>query len=214
MWRLDDNKARLESPQLTCQLDLALPAHGVTGLRVAPDSNQLRTCNKVSILRLMVPSQDACLTDAYVRGNDLVATYAESSEYPCRLQVYWRFESAAEYVGVQMIVSVQTSVLDATPGLIVTSQLSGPPKSVKHGTIVASLHDSDLCYAEITDCSNIESTRVRDSKITYRLFPGSLEKGVIRRARILTCFLPEPSAEQTAQTLREQFIRSTPPLTT
>lgn len=214
MWQLDRSTAFLQSPQLRFQLDLASPSNGLTALEVELDSNQAFNSVDATPMQLTLPSKATSLADAYVRGNDLVATYAESTEHPCRTQVYWRFEREADYFGIQLIVSVQTSRLDASPSFTIVSGLPGPAQLVEPGIVVLPLPETDVCYAELTDGSNVESTIVRDTQITNKLFPGSLEKGVIRRARILGCFLPAASAEQTARTLHERFVRSALPLTT
>lgn len=214
MWQLEGSRARLQSPRLTCQLDLASPANGLTDLSVGTGSKQTFTGVDAELMRLTLPGQAARLADAYVRGNDLVATFAESTDRPCRTQVYWRFESGPEHFGIQLIVSVQTSRLDAVPSLLVTSRLPGRARALDEGAVIVSLPDTDLCYAEFADDSNIESTVVHDTQITNTLFPGSLEKGVIRRARLVGYFLPASSAEQTARTIQLRFLRSAPPLTT
>ena len=214
MWQLDGSKAFLQTPQLSCQLDLASPSTGLTALRVKLNAKQAVSPLDAALMQLTLPSKKTPPTDAYIRGNDLVATYAESADRCCRTQIYWRFANEADYFGVQLIVSVQTSRLDAAPGLTVTSRLPGPAQLVEEGTVVVPLPESDVCYAELIDGSNVESTIVRGTRITNKLFPGSLEKGVIRRARILGSFLPASSSEQTARALHERLVRSAPPLTT
>jgi hypothetical protein len=214
MWQLDGSKAFLRSPQLSFQLDLASPASGLTALKVELDSQRAFNSVDAALMQLTLPSIETRLADAYVRGDDLVATFSESTDHPCRTQVYWRFEREADHVGIQLIVSVQTSQLDAAPSLTVASRVPGPVRLVDEGIVLVPLPDSDVSYVELADGSNVESTIVRGTHITNKLFPGSLEKGVIRRARILGCFLTASSAERTARTLHERFVRSAPPLTT
>jgi hypothetical protein len=215
MWQLDGTNARLETPQLNCEMDLASPASGLRAIRATLESKQTFCAAPSAIMQLTLPSKATLLADAYIRGNDLVATYEESADRPCRTQVYWRIECESDFFGIQLIVSVQTSILDAAPSLTVATQLPGRARLVAEGIVIVPLPDSNLCYVEVADGSNVESTIVRDnSQITNKLFPGSLEKGVIRRARILGGFLPAHSAERTARTLRDQFVCSSPPLTT
>jgi len=220
MWQLDGSKARLETSRLTCELDLAWPGRGLTKLAGSLVAGSLDPSNAFSaegaaIMQLTLPGNATLLTDAYVRGNDLVATYDESADLPCRTQVYWRIENESDFLGIQLIVSVQTSLLDSAPSLTVASQVAGSVRLVEEGVALMSLLDPNVSYVEVTDGSNVESTIIQNnSQITNKLFPGSLEKGVIRRARILGCFLSASSAEQTARTLHERFVRSAPPLTT
>jgi len=214
MWQLDGSKAFLRTPQLSFQLELAAPASGITALKLKPESQCAFGSIDAALMQLTLPSNETRLADAYVRGNDLVATFSESIDHPCRTQVYWRFEHEADYFGIQLIVSVQTSQLDAAPSLMVVSRIPSPARLVDEGIVVVPLIGSDVSYVELADGSNVESTIVRETHITNKLFPGSLEKGVIRRARILSCFLAASSAEQIARTLHQRFVRSTPPLTT
>lgn len=215
MWQLEGSKARLETSKLQCELDLASPERGLTGVAGVLESKRSFQAVGAAMMQLTMPSKSTQLADAYVRGNDLVATYEESIDHPCRPQVYWRVEDVSDFFGIQLIVSVQTSILHAIPRLTVTSQVAGPAQLLDNGIALVALRDSDVCYVEIADESNVESTVVHDeTQITRQLFPGSLEKGVIQRARILGCFLPADTAVVAALSLREEFIQSSPPLTT
>jgi len=63
------------------------------------------------------------IKERYVRGCDFVATYAKSTEFPVAPQFYWRaalHESLAA-VQIQMILSVQTDLLDSHPEASVNS---------------------------------------------------------------------------------------------
>ncbi len=66
------------------------------------------------------------IEDVYVRGRDLVAVYAESKQHPLRYVVYWRSLGEADLCGaaggLDVVVSVQTSVLDAKPAVFLSSQ--------------------------------------------------------------------------------------------
>lgn len=215
MWQLDGTNVRLETLRLTGQLNLASPVDGLTELAGTLDPTRAFRADGAAIMQLTLPVNATLLTDAYVRGNDLVATYDESADRPCRTQVYWRIENESDFFGIQLIVSVQTSLLDAAPSLTVASQIAGSVRLVEEGVALMPLLDSNVSYVEVTDGSNVESTIVHNnSQLTNKLFSGSLEKGVIRRARILGCFLPASSAEQTARSLHDRFVRSAPPLTT
>lgn len=215
MWQLDGSTAHLETSKLKCRLDLAFPERGLTDVTGVLRSKQPFRAVGAAIMQLTMPSESTRLADSYVRGNDLVATYEESADHPCRTQVYWRAEDESDFFGIQLIVSVQTSILNATPGLTVTSQVAGRARLIEDGVALGSLPDSEIWYVEIADRSNLESTIVQNNtQITNRLFPGSLEKGVIQRARILGCFLPSDSVEATARSVCDNFVRWRPPLTT
>ncbi|MCA9172787.1 MAG: hypothetical protein KDB23_34240, partial [Planctomycetales bacterium] len=78
MWQLDGSKARLATSNLRCELDLALPTRGLTNIAGKLDANQFAVEAGAAIMQLTLPSKATVLADAYVRGNDLVATYEES----------------------------------------------------------------------------------------------------------------------------------------
>jgi hypothetical protein len=70
--------------------------------------------------------------DCFARGNDFVATYAETAERPFRTQVYWRLVDNDRFGGshraepiaaLELIVSVQTSRLDIDTALAVCTTL-------------------------------------------------------------------------------------------
>ena len=77
-----------------------------------------------------------------------------------------------------------------------------------------------LSYAQMTHPSDFHSSRIdndRESGLWHfqeSLFPGRLEKGVIRRGRICGWFLPVENDLATAVELARQFVDEPLPLTT
>jgi len=63
--------------------------------------------------------------DSYVRGTDLVAVYASTAERDLVADIYWRAiqYDAVGAVGVEIIASVETSLLDSDPRMTVGSAL-------------------------------------------------------------------------------------------
>lgn len=61
--------------------------------------------------------------ETYVRGCDFVARYTRSEEFPVAPQFYWRaaFEKELQAAQVEMILSVQTDLLDSNPEVTVSS---------------------------------------------------------------------------------------------
>src|SRR5262245_53142742 len=57
------------------------------------------------------------IKERYVRGCDFVAAYAKRADYPVVPQFYWRatLHEALSAVQIQMILSVQTDLLDSHP---------------------------------------------------------------------------------------------------
>jgi hypothetical protein len=73
-----------------------------------------------------VTQADAALVECYVRGGDLVATYAERPTPQMRAQIYWRVHShSAEksLTALELVASVQTSLLDDDPAVSCSSVL-------------------------------------------------------------------------------------------
>ncbi len=85
-WRLTANIADLHCGPLTGRIDLAAPHLGLTALSWnAHEQN--------GALWKLTPVEPTAriggLEDAYIRGEDLVATYRPGPNFPYRLEVYW-----------------------------------------------------------------------------------------------------------------------------
>jgi hypothetical protein len=67
------------------------------------------------------------ITDSYVRGGDLVATYQPRDDWPYTTQVYWRVTESEWPEGVlgslSLFVSMQTHLLETWPRLCIHSRL-------------------------------------------------------------------------------------------
>jgi hypothetical protein len=157
------------------------------------------------------------VADAYIRGADLVATYQPTTDWPFSPQVYWRIDraDAAEQLASQnLLVSVQTHLLETWPRISIVSQLHADelrivsPRatgdaesrslsqgdhvfcpSTSMGCIVRRLAGSDISYLEIMPPSDYRELRISWSAdgaclADWLLFADFLEKGVIWRARL------------------------------
>jgi hypothetical protein len=257
-WRLEGRTATLALGPLRAitRLDAAIP-----GLAEVTVSGQPVEFGQ--ILGIVVPNSDSSpnrLVDAYVRGNDLVATYVEDTQRTLRWQVYWRACSdqfPMALAAVEAIVSVQTDLLDSHPTL---NLLSGLPfccgsiwreiapdriefepvkpdtpaltASAKHGwscfgvalpgsnrTYVELVHPDDFLGSSFFQqadwpAEGMPKKEPDRTMIFHRLFDDRLEKGVIRRSRVLGLFLPErPAGAQIAE-LKGTFAAEPLPLTT
>ena len=117
-WKLQDSKASLTLGDLDCRLDSSHPFAGMSATIAGATLRLFR-------VELSAASQQPTdqSPECYVRGCDLVCTYLDDDERKIRGQVYWR---ALEWgptraPGVDLIVSVQTSLLDSNPTLSVRS---------------------------------------------------------------------------------------------
>ncbi|NIL98471.1 MAG: hypothetical protein GTO53_11290 [Planctomycetales bacterium] len=68
------------------------------------------------------------VADAYTRLNDLIVSYAESAVSTCSSQIYWRFLDPSDQKdmlsGIDVIISAQTSLLDAQPEIMASSRIA------------------------------------------------------------------------------------------
>ncbi len=220
VWRLQGTQATLDTPA-GCQasLDLSRPW---LGMRIAGLSEACR------FLGVAVPCAEPAIAtyDSYVRGRDLVATYEQNAERPIRATLYWRALDEADAAGarfaIELVVSVQTSLLESRPTLEVQSDAPAtaiplPPEL--GGCSLLRLADSDASYLELLHPTafaaselEVDAARVR---LRHRLFfPEDLEKGVILRARLRAIVLPTAGDSEAAARYHRSFLASPPPLTT
>jgi len=145
--------------------------------------------------------------------------------------------------GIELMASMQTRLLNDKPLTTCRSQIAArevlhlrsaePLEAVPlpfRQTLVFSPNDglgaflfrsadSDASYLEAVYPADFHRAECRlsqthRSELTFHLFPGQLEKGVIRRGRVRGIFLPSDNdLASAAQALRE-FAESEPPLTT
>jgi hypothetical protein len=113
VWGLEGGEAKLQSGPLGATILLDQPSRGLKDL----------TWNRRK--SVFAPLQLMCGTDhpacrrieAYIRGEDLVANYEESDSPLGTPQIYWRVrhDPLASAVGIEVILSKQTSLLDSQP---------------------------------------------------------------------------------------------------
>ena len=126
-WQLDRAHAQLHTSQLQAELDLRFPQYGLNALQLAGQpllgrmlalelvGNRQNTGQAGSAA---ASSSEESLVEAYLRQDDLVATYAQSPMRPFRPQVYWRAIAQPDLPSlgaVENIVSIQTNLLDSRP---------------------------------------------------------------------------------------------------
>ena len=124
-WQIRENSAHLRLPGLEAAVNIAVPSDGLGQLRV----NGGALSGSVFGLALPPDGQNVAdnETEAYLRGDDLVATHSATQQWPFRAQVCWRAVHATlglqTFGGVDLIASVQTQLLDSQPELSVTTCL-------------------------------------------------------------------------------------------
>ncbi len=235
-WTLNGTEAHLNAA-VQLAIDLRRPQAGLHSLVC-----DTTTLDKFRVLGLLAPDMDRdaqqSLIDGYVRALDLIATYAQTEDRTAQVQYDWRWLPEETFGGIEVLLSVQTSLLESRPGLQ-TQSLFGHAtvgcltttmdfQSIGHSTMVRDdrgtgvflirpqdhptlsyvemIHPSDFVQADLRfGCDGVE--------LLYQLFPDSLEKGVIRRARIQAFWLPRSGDEKLACERYNQLVSSAPRLT-
>jgi hypothetical protein len=183
----------------------------------------------------------------YARGGDLIATYDETPQRPLRAQVYWR-AAGGERLGViaaiELLASVQTSLLDTCPQLTTCSSLTASDMfrllDSRRGTFESATSHSGsrdgtpscfvfrlaslpISYVEMVAPSAVQTTQLTTERhhesllrvrLVHQLFAERLEKGVILRARVLGLMVERDDDLAVAARDYAAFVAAAPPLTT
>jgi hypothetical protein len=246
MWKCDAAQARLETPELVLQIDVNRPQDGIHSVMLSSQGRSA-ALPQSSLLKVhLAPvARVENVADKWARGVDLVAVYAQSAERPFRSEIYWRAlrSESPLCVGVELIVSVQTSLLDALPRLDTSSSLPASealwiddPDRLTHvrrwaygdpplratreggqGVSLLRLEDAPFSYIEMVYPGDFVTAslqgRDRLTTLQWELFPESLEKGVIRRARLRGLFADRDDDLNHAAWCYRDFVTSPIPLT-
>lgn len=244
MWRLQGTLATLQTDQLAGTIDLRQPQLGLHALRMnsADGSSEL---SAASLLRLSLPGGAPLeeIHDSWVRGCDLVAVYSSTSKRASQPEIYWRRLSSHDAIGLELIVSIHTGLLDDNPATHIVSDVPAvemwwlpstmQPEFARRmlpddaplvlrgadgpGSCIVRL-GSQVSYVEMTHPSDFCDSEVtwREGRVAVhsRLFPERLEKGVIRRGRLRGWFVSSTVDLAAAGRLFREFAESDPPLTT
>ncbi len=117
-WKLNDDQAILESELLCALLDVHLPRAGLEKLVFR--GQQLETMKPLQVTA-HPPVNKETIIESFVRGDHLVATYAQLPERTVRPQLSYRHLPAGALAGtgnragVELVVALQTSLLDSNP---------------------------------------------------------------------------------------------------
>jgi hypothetical protein len=241
-WQLAHGVARLGAAGLSATVNLAAPQRGLTSLTVF---GQAIGGHILGVeFPQAAPARGPAVTECYQRGNDLVATYEQTEGRPFRATVYWRAEGLAisvAGVAVELIVSVQTSLLDATPQLQSLSQIIGgnhlayPRSAEKAGSesegsrprgsfdhlsecVRLRIGEPNVTYCEMIHPSDWRGLQASEGaggiELSWSLVGHFMEKGVIRRLRVRGIFLQGTPEDARIRELYDEFAASPPPLTT
>ena len=190
-WVLEGHAATLKLAGLEARLDLLRPAKGlcITASQHGP----------LADIHLLAPDDpetppSAGDVEGYVRGSDLVVTYARTAVRPLARQFYWRAVEGASDSGtppgfaLELITATNTQLLDVWPGMNVSSMLPASrvevllqdrsefePLALTGGTIelgssrhagcfIVGLPGDELSYVELVHPVDFHSSRVELEK--------------------------------------------------
>jgi hypothetical protein len=246
MWKVDAATARFDSPELAFHVDVARPQRGMHDFQLGWQGKS-QSVPDAAILCAHLSSRDQPenVVDTWTRGADLVVVYDQSPQRPFRSEIYWRVldPHGPFRTGVELIVSVQTSLLDALPQLTMSSSLpastatwvldparlelarswqSSDPallatSDAGHGIFLLRSESLPFSYVEMVYPADFVSAALRGqagrTELQWQFFPESLEKGVIRRARLRCLFIGREGDVAWAADCYRDFVASPTPLT-
>ena len=124
-WRICRRTAQLTLADFAATLHVDAPHRGLSELQFAGQA-QSGNMGGVFLPCAESPSKVA-LSDVYARGDDLIATYAETARRPFRTQVYWRAQRWGSRLialgAIDLVVSLQTNQWQTAPTVHVRSVL-------------------------------------------------------------------------------------------
>lgn len=234
-WTLADSSARFEGPAGHLELDLARPNAGL--------SWRLGKAAGSRFLQVHWPGAGEADTpqDAYIRGRDLIVSYGSARGRDIRPHACWRVAGGDDYgLQIQLLLSAETDLLTSHPATRVVCEW-GPGQILRGGHAqergeqaspdarFAAPHEATilLWQSAAEDCSEamfidphdfhqgeIVTRQTGGTRAAFDLFPNSLEKGVIRRARLGGIVAAHPCDWQTVRRIACRQQQQAPPLTT
>ena len=195
-WQLDHQQATLKSKSFVARFELDKP---FLGLSIADGG-------VVEISQLFAFLVSDSPLETYVRGIDLANRYPPRNSDLVSYHTYYRATPDGD--GIECILSAQTSLLESSPLTEVTSSFANAKLCYKpsRGSGLVSVEDAldlgqdqapefflirpevskDHSWVVFVNSTDFHRGRVSlqpSPTISFQVFPDSLEKGVIRRAR-------------------------------
>jgi len=230
-WSLSGRRATCPLGGVASVLDLDAPG---AGLGVGPSS----AASADRLLGIDLDPESRCV-DVWCRGGDITAVYETLDGGRLRATAMWRAaprwcEGTDGGWCRELVVSAQTPVLETAPRIVVVADIAAesaapvvchagrldpaPPGADPHGFLVAGSGDRAILFlVHPLDARGataaVSGGRVR---ITARLFPSAVEKGVLLRSRVIAASGPAGTATAPgswAATVATAFAASEPPLT-
>ena len=197
-WSLDNSRATLASNDLTATFKLSDPRSGLREVEFA--GLPLKELRPLQVTP-SPPVGKETIIDAYVRGSDLVVTYAQLPKRTVRPQLAFR-DLAGELsdhgaAGAELVVAVQTSLLSSDPTFSFLTEVNSKEIYGLHrdnaewepvdtsnereiesdrysGAFVFRLADCDFSYAELIFPTDFQGARLKGGNratFSYEFFP-------------------------------------------
>ena len=209
-WNVSETKASFEHGSLEILVQTA-PAFRI---QVGPPDHQCLWEVQPREDSVEAGTKPPALAEAYCRGDDYIAKYPQRFPWPFSYQLDVRVQpSSKELLVLEIWLSVQTSMLECNPQLSFVPTLTREPWtchpeficSADRRTAVA-VHPLDLgdCRFQTNRAGGIER---------LDMFGRFMEKGVIRRGRLLLVASTSSIPEKQMKDLCNLFAKSCLPLT-
>jgi hypothetical protein len=183
-----------------------------------------------TLLRVIpLPSHARCIQEAYVRESDLIVRYEQDGNDLYSFQLNWRaFDSGlSDALGLEMWLSIQTSLLDTYPTVDIRSLTSGGPWTTltlrdvhqseedwTAGIVSRCADQSTLIMVQASDAQQADLQPCQSPlENSLRMFGSFMEKGVIRRARLCLVATPHELQQTEIEQAYAQFSACPLPLT-
>lgn len=233
----------LQVQESVAELDLLHPDRGLAVRPLGQTPGGSWTVSVLGVAAGLVASRSAGNPqEAFLRGDDLIASYPEAPGRPFSLRIYWRaVDVPGALLAVDVVVSLETPQLESFPDILTQSRLPGGPvwlvggrggstTPVAQGKVNSTAETlalglllrptaADWSYLEISPPEDQAqwqwSRHAEDGWVLRRQMGGSfLEKGVLRKLRVRGAFLPRTADLELATASLEQLAAAKLPLTT
>jgi hypothetical protein len=125
VWQdVNENLARIQFERCAASVDWHDPRRGLGEVQL--DGGLFSDFHPLAPELTALTALELAAAEHYVRGGDLVATYPDRPANQLRTQVYWRAGTHPRdgaLAAIELVVSVQTSLLDSCPKIAIGSHL-------------------------------------------------------------------------------------------
>jgi hypothetical protein len=158
------------------------------------------------------------VADAFVRERELTVRYASLAKRGVLPRLWWSFWEYADYLALELRVYMQSPRLESEPASAISAHIGEPVEMLAGGVAMIRPKDSNISLAAVTleppDRLSMDLLPSGEQRWQCKLFPDSLEKGVIEVGRAWVVLLPRKNDEQKLADFRSVLERLPWPLTT